>query len=398
MDGIEIRTAVADDVERMFHVDGRNFGFSYTPEMIADGVPTLDLSRFRHAWDGDELVGVAGSFALDVTLPGGSSVPMGGVTWVSVSATHRRRGILTRLMDAVHADIDERGEPVASLGASESAIYERFGYGAATVHRSVEIHTRGLDLREAFRPPPGTVRFMDAETAHAVIPPLWERYRRTRSAEVTRTPMWHEFLLRRWSLPDGDASPVHFLRHADGYAAYRVAGRWNEGFPEHELRLLELVAVTPDAHAALWSTLLGVDLVARIVSHCVPDDDPLPYLLPDPRAVRTVALNDGIWVNVRDPAIAFGARTYGTDDRIVVEVDGRRWAIEGGPDGGSCRVVRSRPDLVAVPSALGPLLHGGVRASTLVAGRRLTARSPDALRRADAFFSTSPSPYCQIHY
>jgi len=399
MGTIEIRTATEEDWDALFRVDGRNFGFAYTPEDQADGQPTIDLSRFRLACDGSEVVGIAGSFALDVTLPGGTTVPMGGVTWVSVAATHRRQGLLRRLMDAVHDDIDERGEPLATLSASEAGIYERFGYGAASRFRVTTLETRGVDILEAHRPAAGVVRFMETDEAATEIPRLWEIYRRQHVSEVSRSAVWHGFLLGRRAKPEGGAGPTTYLRHPDGYAVYRVAGAWNEGFPAHELRLIELVATTPEAHAALWHTLLNVDLVRTITSRAViAEDDPLPYLLDDPRALRTVALNDGIWVNIRDVSIAFGARTYATEDRLVVEVDGKRWAIEGGPDGGSCKAVRSKPDLTMTQSALGALLYGGVRPSQLAAGRRLTARTDDVMRRADLFFPMAPAPHCQTHY
>ena len=96
-----------------------------------------------------------------MTLPGGRDVPTGGVTWVSVAVTHRRQGVLKQLMQAVHDDIDERGEPLAALTASEGGIYERFDYGIATRRRVVSIDRRRAALAEQFRPPPGTVRLVD---------------------------------------------------------------------------------------------------------------------------------------------------------------------------------------------------------------------------------------------
>jgi predicted acetyltransferase len=143
---------------------------------------------------------------------------------------------------------------------------------------------------------------------------------------------------------------------------------------------------------------LGVDLVGPITSRHVPIDDPLPYLLTNPRALETTALNDGVWVNVRDVKACFGARSYGTTDRVVIEADGARWAIDGGPEGATCTRVRTRPDLSMDHASLGAILLGGVRVAALVAGRRAEARNDEVLRRADAFFLTSPAPHCQTNY
>ncbi len=395
---VQVRVATDDDWAAMLHVDGRTFGQEFTPERAAEARSSIDLSRFRLAVDGSAIVGIAGSYALDVSLPGGTAAPMGGVTWVCVAGTHRRQGVLSRMMDAVHDDIDSRGEPVASLYASQAGIYERFGYGMATQIREVRIIARDAELQPRFRPTTGAVRFLSGDEARPVLHALWERWWRCRTGEVHRDQVDSNRLFDRRSAGDGAATSAYYLVHADGYASYRVTPNWANGFPQHELSVVEFVALTSDAHAALWHTLLSTDLVGSINSRQMPVDDPLPYLLTDPRAVRTVNVTDGVWASVRDVAVAFGARTYASADRIVLEADGRRWAIEGGPDGGSAKAVRSRPDLVVDSAALGALLYGGVRPSALAAGRRLAARNDDALRRADLFFTTSSAPHCQTMY
>src|SRR5918997_4696427 len=78
----------------------------------------FEADRAIAAYDGERIVGTAGTFSFDLTIPGGV-LPAAGVTTVGVQATHRRRGILRRMMrlqlDAIH----ERGEPLAILWASE---------------------------------------------------------------------------------------------------------------------------------------------------------------------------------------------------------------------------------------------------------------------------------------
>ena len=395
--GITIRVATDEDIDEIVLVDGRAFGQGFTTEQLADHRPTMDMQRFRLACDGSEIVGVAGSFDFDVTLPGGASVPMGGVTWVSVSATHRRRGILRQLMDAIHADIDDRGEPVAMLGASEGGIYERFGYGVASWMRAIEIDTNRTAMRPEFIPAPGSVRFVVGAESDAHVRRLWERYRRAQPGEFSRNDAWHRLIATVRSRAEGEISAAHTLAHRDGYASYRLEPRWNQGMPAHVLYLAEFVALTPDAHAALWSTLLSVDLVGTVRSDWAPVDDPLPYLLTNPRAVRTTNLSDQYWANVRDVATCFSTRTYSTQDRMVIESDGRRWAIEGNPSGGVCHRVRSKPDLVVAHAQLGSLLFGSTPASRLAAGRRITG-TPAALRRADAFFGCRPAAFSQTRY
>ncbi|MGZ4700950.1 MAG: GNAT family N-acetyltransferase [Ilumatobacteraceae bacterium] len=395
---ITFRTAVECDWAAICHADGRGFGFAYTAEQVERARPIHDVSRFELAFDGNEIVAIVGAFSLTVTVPGGGQLPMGGLTWVSTAATHRRQGLLTKLMARSMEDIDRRGEPVAMLGASEGGIYERFGFGVGTQIRVTAIDRRLAQLRPEFQPRRGTVRFVDGDEALRHVTAVWSRFHRLRAGEVDRSAALHRYLFEQRASPQGSMSSSFYLAHRDGYAVYRIEEQWNEGRPAHNMRLLELVATTGDAHAALWHTLLGVDLVGVISSRLLPIDDPLPYLLTDPRALQTTALNDGVWVNVRNVAACLSTRRYGVADRLVIDVDGDRWSIDGGPDGAACRRVRTRPDLIMDRASLGALLLGGVRPSALAAGRRLEARNLDALRRGDAFFLTSPAPHCQTMY
>jgi len=400
---IEIRTPEEAEVPALFAADGRGFGVVYEPDEPDRRLPTMDLSRFRIAVDGRAIVGIAGSFTLDVTVPGGAALPMGGVTWVSVAATHRRQGLLRRLLAAVHADIDAREEPVAGLGASEGSIYGRFGYGVASQLRRVSIDTKAARLRDEVAPKPGSVRFLDADEARSIVPELWDRCRTQTAGETSRSPAWWDMVFADQSKGFDGFSAVFRLGHEDGYATYRIRTRWNEGAPAHDLELLELCAVTADAHVALWHTLLGIDLVGSIRSRrAVPLDDALPYLLDNPRAVRTEGLDDSLWLRVHRPGALLAARTYGTEDRLVLEVTAEaidapstRWEVEGGPDGATAVRTRRRPDLSLDRANLGAISLGGARPSVLARGRRISEVASGALRRADAFFAAERLPTSQ---
>ncbi len=396
--GIELRTPSGDDWASITDFDGRTFGVTHSAEEVERLRPMHDMDRFRVAYDGKQIVGVAGSYELDTTLPGRRIVRMGGVTWVGVAATHRRQGVMRRLIGAVHDDIDARDEPLASLYGSEGGIYHHVGYGTATQVRVTSIDVRSTAMRSEFRPEPGAVRYLEGDDIVPALDRIWTRFRSVRTGETGRSRTDHEYFVASGATERNGYSAVAYLAHRDGYAAYRTKMEWNDGHPSHTVVVNEMAAVTPDAHAALWHTLLNLDLVGTITSRAIAIDDPLPMLLENPRSLRTTDLNDGVWLNVRDVPKCFGARTYRVDDRMVVEVDGTRWAIEGGPDGASCTRVRSRPDLVTSHGPFSSLLYGGVLPSAFVAGRQMSARNAGALDRADIFFTTSLAPHCQSQY
>lgn len=387
---VEIRVATAEDWPAMHRSDGRMFGVEYSEAEQTGIQGYADPSRFRLAIDDGSIVGIAGSFELEMTLPGGSTVPTAGVTWVSVTVTHRRQGLLRRLMGEIHADADARDEPLAALTASEGGIYERFGYGIAMRSRVTTLQRS----RAAFRPDVAIdrskLRLVDQPTdAIPELMAIWDRYRLTRAGEISRSESWW-----RWALGTQDARTV-LLLHPDGFVSWSLDAEWNDGHPSHRMSRGTLAALTPEAYATLWHAVISADLVGSITSYRIALDDPLPFLLQDQRALQTTALNDSVWCHPRDVARCFGARTgWGTDDDIVVEAEGTRWRIGGG---GTTKV-RTRPDLVTDRAGLGALLLGGVAPTTLTHGRRLTARTPESLRRADALFVVHPAPNCQTGF
>ena len=97
---------------------GHYFGWVPTEEDAEQFGRVLPHDRMYAALDGDAIVAGAGSFPLELTLPAGP-VPCAGVTVVGVLPSHRRRGLLRRMMDVQLRDVRERDEPLAALWASE---------------------------------------------------------------------------------------------------------------------------------------------------------------------------------------------------------------------------------------------------------------------------------------
>lgn len=390
MGKITLRRATDDDFAAMADFDGAAFGEIWTPDEVELVRPTLELDRFILVHDGDTLVGVSGNYSLEVTVPGPRVERAAGVTWVAVAPTHRRQGILTRMMNELHADAAAHDESILMLTASEGAIYQRFGYGVASQCRAIEVDRRRTEVLAEYRPQPGAVQLVDGRNDDVLeqIAALFDRVRKERIGDIDRSLGLFRFA--RQSRGAGTRWAVH----ADGYASWKVTAKWNNGHPAHEMELYDLIAATPEAHAALWHTVLSVDLVGPIRSlRAAAIDDHLPHLLTDPRALRTVELSDMLWIHVRDVRGALAARTYGTEDSLVIEVDGERWKIDGSPEGATVKPAKRRPDLIMDGGALGSIYLGGFRPSELARGRRIEARNADVLRRADHFFSADRMPH-----
>jgi predicted acetyltransferase len=401
---IEIRPTTADEYERFVRAVGRAFSEDSTQEELDTWRQVHEDERTLAAFDGAEIVGTAGAFTMNVSIPGGE-LPMAGVTTVGVAATHRRRGILTAMMRRQLDDVHDVGEPLAGLWASEGPIYQRFGYGMASFACSIKIDRNRTQF---FWPidQPGRVRLIDKDQALKVFPAVYDVVRRGQPGMLGRSQTWWEQLfadLKQWR--DG-ASALLFVVHEtadgpDGYVTYRVKHHSSsESHGVSVLRVRELIAANPQAYAALWRYCFDVDLIGRIDAWPRPVDEPLLYVLADPRRLN-FELGDGLWLRLVDVPGSLAQRKYAEAGTLVLEVrdsfcpwNEGRYLLEGGPDGAECRSTDREPDLLANAADLGATFLGGGSFPVLQRAGRVVEATPGAALRADRMFAWDPKPWC----
>jgi predicted acetyltransferase len=407
----EIRPITPDELPAFIRVDGAAYSSPQSDEEIESARGPFEFDRSLVAVEGERFIGSAAAMSFDLTLPGYTTIPVAGVTWVAVLPTHRRRGVLTALMRRQLDDVRGRGEALAVLTASESAIYRRFGYGAATSVIYTEIE-RGHSAFLTPVPNTGSYRLVEHEVAiKELLPPLYEDVRRACVGELGRSAAkwWGQYRLA--NVPGAGFGPHLFVAYesdsgqVDGAVIYRARLEWSHGAPDGVLEVIELIARTPEAYAALWRYCLDVDLVARIRGRHRPVDEPLRWMLADSRRLRVTHLADNLWVRLLDIPTALSARRYAIEGRLTFVVDdgflpdlAGRYTLEGGPDGAHCARSDHPADLSLDAAALGATYLGGVSFATLAQAGLIREEKPGALARADTMFATFPAPYCATRF
>jgi predicted acetyltransferase len=402
---IEIRAIGPDRFGEFARVFGTAFGETFGEEELADQQRGVEYDRTIAAFDGGRIVATGGADSMELTLPGLTTIPVGGLTAIAVLPTYRRRGILRAILSRHFEDVQERGEVVSVLMASESTIYGRFGYGTATMAAGLEIDTHRAAV---LRPPAtsGQLRLLDPGERAAVVRPFYDRVRRAQPGELSRNDWWWEMLDRDPAWRHQGNSPRQEVVYesepgqVDGWVSYRVKDRWEHETPNNLVKVQQLLALTPEAGAALWSYCLDLDLAGTVQLQARPVDEPLRWYLENPRLLRTTDLADHLWLRVLDLPAALKARRYGTEGELVLEVTDTvrpdnqgRWLLDAGPDGASCQHTRRRPDLALDVSELGAAYLGGTRLASLGRNGRIDERTPGALLRADAMFGSDPPPW-----
>jgi predicted acetyltransferase len=384
---------------------------AFTDEDVKRFRATTDLERTTGAFDGGRCVATYRTFPQRLTVVGGATVDASAVTNVAVTATHRRRGLLSRLMRADLAEARERGDAVATLIAAEYPIYGRYGFGAATctTEWSVDVPRAGLDPRRSGRDDAagGRIDLVDGEDVRTLGPALHTRLAALRPGVVSRDDRW-------WRLnTGGEPHPFHLWTEpfyavyrsasgeVEGLLVYRVGDEWSDAKqPVTAAQVRDLLALTPAAERALWRYLCSIDWVTTVKSGNRAPDDLLPRLLPDPRAARIKTHADFLWVRILDVVRSLEARTYDTSAELVLELRDPlglscgRFLLETAPDGASCAPTTRSPDLTLDIRELGALYLGDESPLRLAALGELQEHRSGAVAVAERVFRTPARPWC----
>jgi predicted acetyltransferase len=409
MSDIELRPITKDEVPAFARTFGVSFGWDADDESDLEFWRWVQgLGRTLAAFDDGRIVATAGIIPFQLTLPGGKQAPAGGVTAISVLPTHRRRGILREIMRRQMEDMRERGEAAGILWASESVIYGRFGYGLATSQADLKIkrpHT-------AFGRAPaasGSVRLLEKDEAAALLPEIYDRFRRRVPGQVDRVSGWWDDFFRDNPQHRRGGSKRYYAvyQHGDdeGYAAYRLKSEWPGGIPGSVAQVADLVSTGSAAYTALWRYLLDLDLVDTVSIHGRPLEEPLRWMLADPRRLRFEDVGDAIWLRVVDIPRALEARRYMVDGTLRLRItdpfcpdnDGT-YRLEGGSDRAACARTDEDADLALDVADLGAAFLGGTPLSVLATAGRVEELCPGSLRLADAMFASDIAPWCDHHF
>lgn len=396
---IQVRPITADEVTAFRHNMFLVFGFPGSNDEDARErfLQTMDLSRTYAAFDGDELIGTAAAFDFELTIPG-AVVPMAGLTQVSVRPSHRRRGIMRRMLEAHLADVRQRGESLSGLWCSETPIYGRFGYGAVGDSDAIVVDTRGARL--VYDGELDATALIEPDAARELLPSVYDAIRPGRPGLLSRSPAWWD---QRWFLDRPEhrrgAGPKRYAvaRRDDqvtGYVLYRQHAKFEDGVADGTIAVIELQARDARAEVSLWRLLLDMDLYNTVKWWNAPSDSVLPWVVADMRRVTRKRI-DHLWLWVNDVPAALGARRYtgaGTL-RFRLRDTEQTWQLEVDGEVGTCTPCEETAELEFDVPTLGSLYMGGVHPELLRRAGRLHG-SDAAVATAARLFAWPLAPWC----
>ncbi len=395
---VEIRPVRPDEMPRFAEI------VSTSLAMPAETFGSLAPEWTLCAFDDGQLATAYAAWPFTMRM-NGAAMRVAGVTTVSTDPLFRRRGNLRAIMETDFRRRHEQGEPIAALYASQAAIYQRYGYGVVSTHHRYTTEPRFLRFTD-HQAASGSLR----ESSHDEFPLLVELYRRFREQRTgylhRGAPMWEANVLAPPAKGDRltiliyeeEGQPLGYMVFTSGPGVAPGNG------PAQQIQVRDLSWLTPAAYRACWEHLARFDLVNRIIWGVVPADDPLPYLLLEPRMLHDES-HDGIYGRVIDVDRAFSGRGYGSDGWLTFGVidplcpwNEGTWLLETSGAETSVTRTRRQADFVAPVSTLAMLLFGEISVSEAWRMGRLEASADAALARGDALLRTRFRPFCADHF
>lgn len=396
----QLRASAPEDFEPISLLVCDAFGGTPEPESLEVDRLVFEPERSTVAVRDDRIVAHAGIYSRDLTVPG-ASVAAAHVTNVGVRAEHRRRGLLRRLMTHQLTTVTE---PIAVLWASEGRIYQRFGYGMASSSLKLDAHTNEVKLAPYAVPAAGELSDATPGDVRDELALLYEQVRLQHPGWSNRPTAWWDVLFADPKCRREGASPKRLTVYREGerivgYALWHIHHGWRPTGPAGTVGVLDVAASTPAAYAALWRHLLSIDLTRGAVMWYAAVDEPLQYLVNEPRGLGT-QLSDGLWVRLVDVPVALAIRRYATPVDAVIEVNDEllpsnagRYHLRCGSDS---QARCDRTDAPAVLScdvaALAAAYLGGVSLTRLADAGRVSEHEQGALQRLATAFSWTRAP------
>jgi predicted acetyltransferase len=402
--GITLRNPTDETLASFYVPIAIAFGEEFSAAEIEMEREFLELDRIFGAFEGETQVGLSGTFTFRMTTPGGE-VGAAGVTLIGVMPTHRRRGILRLMMTRLFEQARERNEPVAILWASEAAIYQRFGFGLATLQAEIEAQKDKIVFARPVESP-GRVRIVDRDEAAERFPPIFEARRAVTPGSLTRIDAkWRQLLNDAEWMRNGNGPKVLALLEVDGearaYVIYRIKADWDSHGPKSIATVMELIGLDAVSEQALWQWVFSIDLVGIVRTWRGQVPHPLQLMITEPRRLA-MSVHDANWLRIIELPAALEGRSYRGPGSLVFEVsddfcpwNAGTWQLSVPESDGVAKVTgtRAAPDLSMDIQDLATVYLGGFNFAQLAAAGRVKECRPGALAAADALFATSTIPW-----
>lgn len=269
----EIRNVRADEMEQHFALSSFAFQYDITPEEI----------ELRKTWFEPEWIWgyfTEGRLAAKVvilpfeTYIQGKPISMGGIAGVATWPEHRRGGKVGKLLSVALKAMKEKGQIVSFLSPFDFPFYRKYGW-------ETYVEKKRYTIEKALLPTSieaGGRVIRKTKQDWPLLDRIYDEYARAYNGTIKRTEhLWSNINLRASGqiavYYDGQEEPR-------GYIYYEVKNS--------AMTIRELVFLDESTRLGLLKFIANHDSMLERVTLDAPADDPLAFLLPNPRIKQEV--------------------------------------------------------------------------------------------------------------
>ncbi|MDD5191360.1 MAG: GNAT family N-acetyltransferase [Dehalococcoidales bacterium] len=392
----EVKMVKAEEMKQFLKVAGTALMFSSENTKLE---PEWTLCGFENG----KIVTSYAYWPLFVYL-NGKEAAVPGVTMVGTLPAYRAYGYLRKVITH-HCNLlhEQQNGPITELHASRAAIYQRFGYGIVTGAMTYKVEPRYIEFAcpQAI---PGRLRDLeDSETD--VLDKVYTAFTANKMGYLHRFKLtWDLGTLFAPTAPGMSLNKVVYEEKGNplGYVIYTMGppGPGAANLQNGQIFIRDLAWLTPAAYRGIWAHFANNNLIEDITWGRVPVDDPLPYLLLEPRMLRAT-LRDDVLARLVDVDKALPLRGYQETGELTFKViddlcpwNTGAWKLEVDKQGSRVTKTRLSPQITLPVNTLAMLFYNQINATQALRMGRLDAPKPEALKDWDRIMSTPYKPAC----
>ncbi len=388
--GLEIRPATQEEMEQFKDV------FAETLLLPREDLSGMPPEFTLCAFEDGKLATCYAAWPLTMRF-NGESVPVAAIASVGTLPIYRRRGYLRKVTTAHFERLHEQGErPIAIVWVSWAAIYQRYGYAVVSIRNSYNVEPRYLEFQLP-RPVAGSLRAV-GDDEFPMLVDLYRKFRADRMGYVHRGKASWDY--NALAPPSAGVQLKKVVYEEDGEPLGYVTYTVQPGTAGQRINIRDLIWLKFSAYQATWEYFANMDLVGNIIWGRVPSDDPLPYLLVEPRMLNITSA-DGILGRIVDVEQALPKRGYDEEGTLTFEIiddicpwNRGRWKLETSTTGSSISRTSEEPQLVMPISTLALLVFGEISATEAARMERLDVLEDSALSSWDRVMKTKYRACC----
>lgn len=203
----------------------------------------------------------------------GQPFEMGGISSVATWPEYRRKGYAKELLHHVLIQMRKKGQTISFLHPFSVPFYRKFGWEVVFTNKKYELP---LDCVRKKWNGKGYVERVGKEIP--LLQSIYSAFAKGYTGMLVRDEKWWEqrVFQKKWEV----VVAKNTAQEAEGYIIYKVAG--------NELTIKEIVCKTNNGRKLLLEFIGNHDSMAEKVHVTVPENDPIPLLIDEPRFTQII--------------------------------------------------------------------------------------------------------------